>query len=161
MNKIQIACANYNLYYRIILPSGNLYIDAENPIFYISCKLSDDIVRNELNEAFKKYLGEDITFKIIGREIYKRIYINDGYLKHKFINFLSNQNLCFYNMYTGDELDTHISNAKIYNNEYIATDYIDAVFENNKLINANVKKTTVADNLTIFFKKELFEKTDL
>ena len=64
-------------------------------------------------------------------------------------------------MYTGDELDTHISNAKIYNNEYIATDYIDAVFENNKLINANVKKTTVADNLTIFFKKELFEKTDL
>ena len=53
---------------RIILPSGNLYIDAENPIFYISCKLSDDIVRNELNEAFKKYFGKDITFKIIGRE---------------------------------------------------------------------------------------------
>ena len=83
MNKIHIACSKYNLYYRIILPSGNLYIDAENPIFYISCKLSDDIARNELNEAFKKYFGEDITFKIIGREIYKRIYI-----VYNFINLI-------------------------------------------------------------------------
>ena len=65
MNKIQIACANYNLYYRIILPSGNLYIDAENPIFYISCKLSDDIVRNELNEAFKNIWARILLLKLL------------------------------------------------------------------------------------------------
>ena len=90
MNKIHIACSKYNLYYHVILPSGDLYIDAEGPGFYISCKLSADIVQNELNETFKKYFDTDIAFKIIDRKIYKRIYINDDYLKHKFINFLSN-----------------------------------------------------------------------
>ena len=57
MNNLQIANDNFKLYYCIKLYSGNLYIEYQDTndfyTFYITSKLSEQVIQDELNRVLK------------------------------------------------------------------------------------------------------------
>ncbi len=163
MNNLQIANDNFRLYYCIKLHSGNLYIEYQDTndfyIFYITSKLSEQVIQDELNRVLKNN-NINIVFRINGGSYYKRIsIINDEY-RNKFINFLYNQKLCFYDKYTDIMLNTNIFHNKRHTSSLSSfSSIIDTIFVNNKLI--NYTNSNFENNITIFFKSELFEMNDI
>ena len=106
------------------------------------------------------YNNINIVFRINGGSYYKRISISDDEYRNKFINFLYNQKLCFYDEYTDIMLNTNIFHNKRHTSSLSSfLSIIDTIFVNNKL--NDYKNSNFENNITIFFKSELFETNDI
>jgi hypothetical protein len=102
----------------------------------------------------------NIFFRINGGSYYKRISISNDEYRNKFINFLYNQKLCFYDEYTDIMLNTNIFHNKRHISSLSSlSSIIDTIFVNNKL--NDYKNSNFENNITIFFKSELFEMNDI